>query len=156
MVDTAHAQQDMDGYPVFNHHWSTKVVVGLLAGITVAMAILLGTAWWLRYLNCRLDGTEEEFESFMSGAEKFLEDLFGDSLARRHRKVIKARIEEAEGQISQLKLKLSVSRTPGMQFNEDSPCLPDPIPDYPVYAPGNCGLRTRGGRTIFRKNHELQ
>ena len=101
MVDTAHAQQDMDGYPVFNHHWSTKVVVGLLAGITVVMALLLGTAWWLCYLNCRLDGTEEELESFMSGADKFLEDLFGeanghDSLARQHRKVIKARIKEAE------------------------------------------------------------
>ena len=43
------------------------------------------------------------------------------SLARRHRKVIKTRIEEAEGQISQLKLKLSGSRAPGMQFNKDSP-----------------------------------
>ena len=97
----------------------------------------------------------------MSGAEKFLEVLFGeangqDSLAQRHRKVIKSRIEEAEDQISQLKLKLSGSATQGMQFNKDSPCPPDPIPDYPVYALGNRSLRTRGGQTIFGQKRELQ
>ena len=140
MVDTAHVQQDVDGFPILDQHWSTRMVIGLLAGISAAMALLLGTTWWLCSINGRLDGTEEELDSFLSGAEKFLGDLFGatdgrDSLARRYRDVIKTRLEEAEGQISRLKLKLSGSRAPGMQFNNDSPHPPDPIPEYPLYTP---------------------
>ena len=89
------------------------------------------------------------------------QDLFGatngrDSLARRHRDVIKTRLEEAEGQISQLKLKLSGSGAPGMQFNNDSPHPPDPIPEYLLYTPGTRQKRTRGGWGIFRRTHELQ
>ena len=161
MVDTAHTQQDVDGFPILNQHWSTKMVIGLLAGIAAALALLLGTTWWLCSINNRLDGTEEELVSFLAEAETFLRDFFGainggDSLAQRQRTVIKTRLEEAEEQITQLKQKLSNSGAPGMQFNRDPPHPPEAIPEYPRYSPGIHERRTRGGRTIFHRRHELQ
>ena len=161
MVDTAHAQQDVDGFPIVDQHWSTKMVIGLLAGVCAAMALLLGTMWWLCSINDRLDGTEEELASFLAEAERFLRDLFGAnnggaSLAQRQRTVVSTRLEAAEDQIAQIKQKLSNSGASGMQFNRDSPHPPDTIPEYPLYSSDVHGRRSRGGHTIFRRRHELQ